>query len=175
MANKKKTSGKKKRQKKQSIRKNSALFILSLCFLIAASMLTYSISKHPELPLNPANYKINRSREVSTIDKPAPEKKNFSTLSSVEYSFYDILYHQDHSATTDDHHYTIQIAAFKSDAKAETFVKKIKADKKIRCRVVRAGNWYHIRWGTFPTRSAADRYQKKLSKVLERECMIVKM
>ena len=177
MVKKNKSKKKKKRQPKQSLTKNTALFFLSLCVLVGASFLFTSIAQRPELPLNPFNYEWKKllKKPLKEEGKPAQPESKENSIGAVEYTFYDILYHQDNTPATSDYHYTIQIAAFRTTHQADTFVKELRQNRKLKCKVTCRGKWSCVRWGSFPTKAAAERYRKKLSSMLKRDCMVVKI
>lgn len=173
MAKKKKP---KRKLKKQSLVKNILLFFISLSFFVGATLLFYNVIHLPGLPFDPGEYK--KILSYLKQDRDNKEKLEDKTIkgatNTFKYSFYDILYPQDQRPSLRGSHYCVQIAAFKSHEKAKGFTSDLKK-KRLKCNIRKRGDWYLVQWGTFPKKSVADRYRKKLSKDLDKECIVVRM
>ncbi len=173
MAKRKKS--RKRRAKKQSTSRNMALFCVSLCMLVGASYLFSVVTSQEDLTFNPADlsrYDLFSKAEEEVVKaepKKAPRK---SAIADTELVFYDLLNSDDQQA---DNNYSVQIAAFKSYERASKFADNLKQKKRLQCRLVRQDEWILVRWGSFPTKASAERYNKKISTMLDRECMVVKM
>ncbi|MCD6569471.1 MAG: SPOR domain-containing protein [Deltaproteobacteria bacterium] len=173
MAKKKKA---KRKLKKQSLVKNILLFLISLSFLVGATLLFYNVIHLPGVPFDPGEYKkiISCFRQDRDNKEKLEDKTLKGSTNDFKYSFYDILYHQDHHPSLENSYYCIQIAAFKSHEKAKEFTSSLK-EKRLNCTIRKRGSWYLVQWGIFPEKSVADRYRKKLSKILDVECIVAKM
>ena len=91
-----------------------------------------------------------------------------------KYSFYDVLYHQKQSKSADNH-FSVQIDTFKSKKSAQDFIREIENGRRLTCRIVKKGNQYSVLWGGFPSRDTAERYNRQLSGMLGKECLVVEM
>ncbi len=174
---KKRPKGKQRKPKRQSLAANSVLFVVSLVILIGASMLMHAVDTHPQLAWAPISQQWTRlvhGSQDRTEHIQTPQAAE-STAGAFEYSFYDLLSHQDSAPANAEYHFSIQIAAFKAPERAQGYAETLRQEKKLRCRVVRQGRWSLVQWGSFPTRAAAERYRRKLSEALCRECLVVKI
>jgi hypothetical protein len=64
---------------------------------------------------------------------------------------------------------------FKSKKSAQDYLKELEKDRRLSCRVAKKGNQYSVLWGGFPSRNAAERYNRQLSGMLEKKCIVVEM
>jgi hypothetical protein len=180
-----------------SLVKNIALFLVSISILAGASLLFHNIIQWPDLPIKdmisrqavevanldtaPKRHTLDKNSENGTshakVGERGPDNRQQETASINEYryTFYDILYHQKQNTSSEENHYCIQIAAFKSSKMAQEYKKKLKRTNRLECRVVKKKELTVVLWGSFPTKTAAERYNKQLCRVLEQECMVVEM
>lgn len=169
---------KRRRQKKQSLTKNVALLFLSLGILAGASILFSTVSGSSDFSYDPLRGKlasiISLRHEGKSVQTDEAKKKK-SQASSYDYKYWDILLLQEKAEPPGDNKYTIQIAAFKSLKNAQNYAHDLKDKTHLQCRVVSQGDWSVVRWGSFSKRSSAERYRKKLSERLQKECIIIKM
>ncbi len=169
---------KRKKQKKQSLTKNIALLFLSLGILAGASILFSAVSGRSDFSYDPFRSKwtnIISQRHENTAPKQSKVTPQESSANAYDYKYWDILLLQDKEEPPGDNNYSIQIAAFKTLKQAQTYAGDLKEKTHLQCKVVSEGKWSMVRWGSFSTRSTADRYRKKLSERLQRECIVVKM
>ncbi len=164
---------KRKPQKRQSLGTSILLFCLSICMLVGASVLFSFVSQHKDLPFSAPDFGITANQDAA--DQGAKKEAASQKSSLGDYAFYDLLSKRDSEIGTEELHYTIQLAAFKSSDRATDYCRRLQKKHRLKCRQVRQGSWILVRWGSFPTRAAAERYQKKISGIIDHECMIVKM
>jgi hypothetical protein len=176
----------------RTLKKNIFLFLLSISILAGTTWLFLNIIELPGLP-----FKIDeiKPREIISAIKARlgknvvddrhmaenrqNKKKKAEASASVDkdykYSFYDFLYHQKQPESTDNH-FSVQIGGtFKSKKSAHDYLKELEKDSRLNCRVAKKGNQYSVLWGGFPSRNDAERYNRQLSGMLEKECMVVEM
>lgn len=169
---------KRRNQKKQSLAKNIALLFLSLGILAGASILFSTVNGRSDFSYDPFRSKL--ANIISPLhENNSPQKTEVKTqkssVSAYDYKYWDILLLQDKAEPSGDNNYSIQIAAFKSLTHAQNYAHDLKEKTHLQCRVVSEGKWSVVRWGSFSKKSSADRYRKKLSERLQRECIVVKM
>ena len=172
MAEKKKRS--RRKNKHQSLAINILLFFLSIGVLAGSTVLFNRAFNSPDVPI-----KLDRGRK--TIDVKPKEtnraakdanRKAYQAAVNYNYSFYEILLNQEKSAANSK--YCIQIAAFRSKKSAKRLIAELKT-KHLHPALRRHGRWYLVQWGSFPTEKSAERYREKLSKLLGRKCILVKI
>lgn len=167
---------KKRRRPRQSLTKNVSLLFLSLGLLAGASMLFSTLSNRADISMDPIQSTWNgiTSREEKPKTPPEQTEKKKSTMSTFNYSFYKILTQKEDPGQAVEH-YTVQIAAFRSQDHAKSFAHEIKEKSRLTCRIDREGGWSCVRWGTFTTLDSAEQSRGKLSDKLNRGCKVVKM
>ncbi len=175
----------------KTLKKNIFLFFLSITILAGATWLFLNIIELPGL-----SFKIDEIKPGEVIsaiksrlgkneiddrhmaENSESKKKKVEATAAVEkdykYSFYDILYHQKQPKSADNH-FSVQIDIFKSKKSADAFIKELENNRRLTCRIVKKGNHYSVLWGGFPSRVTAERYNKQLSRMLGRECLVVEM
>jgi len=163
--------------KKQSLPKNIALFFLSLGLLAGASIMFSTMNGQFDIHMVPF---LHNGDEIASRggEKPAVQNTPHTQKSSMtpfEYTFYDILYRHGKNEPIAQGRFSIQIAAFKTSDRALSYADTIKKKRNITCRIDKKGQWSYVRWGSFNSRDAAERYIKNLSKKLKVECMVVNM
>lgn len=175
----------------KTLKKNIFLFFLSISILAGTTWLFLNIIELPGLPFRID--KIKPGEVISAIkarlgnkeiddrhiaENDINKKKKVEATAAVEkdykYSFYDILYHQKQTKSSDSH-FSVQIDIFKSRKSAEDFMKELESDRRLTCRIVKKGSHYSVLWGGFPSRATAERYNRQLSGMLGRECLVVEM
>jgi cell division septation protein DedD len=169
---------KKRKQKKQSLAKNIALLFLSLGILAGASILFSMVNGRSDFSYDPFHSKWKTLIAQDNKTKPSQKsevKTQKSSANTFEYSYWDILLIQDKEEPASENNYSIQIAAFKSLQQAQKYANDLKDKTHLQCKVITKEKWSMVRWGSFSTKSTAERYRKKLSKRLQRECIVVKM
>lgn len=181
-----------------SLARNVVFFGASITILIGASILFHSIIQWSELPFKELFPK--KDVEVAAINPPdksttshprtkgpSPQAKgklppngmpaqppDTAAIGTYEYSFYDILSHRNQSQKpADESHYGIQVGAFKSHQAAQAMSDELKRTKRLECRLAKKGNLTTVVWGNFPTKKAAERANKKISRILERPCLVI--
>ena len=171
----KKTKKKGRRVKQLSIAKNIALLFLSLGLLAGVSFVFSYFSNRSELSLNP----IQRTWNSAFSEKEKPQavteqpKPKTSSVNPIDLTFYETLNQKEPSSTDDS--YTIQVGAFKSRDKANSFARELKNKSKLSFRVDKEGKSYCVRWNTFTTQESAARDCGKLAAKLQHVCKVVKM
>jgi cell division septation protein DedD len=168
---------KRKKQKKQSLAKNIALLFLSLGILAGASILFSAVNGRSDFSYDPFRSKwttIISQRQKDSVSKKSKVTPQESSASAYDYKYWDILLLQDKEEPPGDNNYSIQIAAFKTLKQAQNYAGNLKDKTHLQCSVVSKGKWSVVRWGSFSTKSSADRYRTKLSERLNRECIVVK-
>ncbi|MEA2102832.1 MAG: SPOR domain-containing protein [Thermodesulfobacteriota bacterium] len=164
---------KKENPAQQSVAKNIFWVIASFCILTGTGMLLHYTTNNAGFSFNPVGYLMDSmapdTGHVNTSIKKSVPGKNTGAL---EYSFYSLL---DGSGSKTDQPYGIQIAAFKSKERADTFTQGLKRDHHLRCKITKNKKWYLVRWGCFPTKAAAQRYCKKISAKLAMKCITVEI
>ncbi len=175
----------------RTLKKNIFLFLLSISILAGATWLFLNIIELPGLPFKidqikpkqvisaiKARFGKNEVEDRHIAENGKSKKKKVEASAAVEedykYSFYDILYHQKQSRSPDNH-FSVQIAAFKSKKSAQDLVKELENSRRLTCRIVKKGSQYSVLWGGFPSRNDAERYNRQLSGMLEKECIVVEM
>jgi hypothetical protein len=175
----------------RTLKKNIFLFLLSISILAGATWLFLNIIELPGLPFKideikpkevmsaiKARFGKNQVEDRHIAENGQNKKKKIEASAAVEkdykYSFYDILYHQKQSRSPDNH-FSVQIAMFKSKKSAQDFVKELENDRRLSCRIAKKGSQYSVLWGGFPSRNDAERYNRQLSGMLEKECIVVEM
>jgi hypothetical protein len=175
----KKKKGKKK-LKKQSLTKNIFLFLTSLSMFVGATLLFYNVIHLPGIPFDleetastlsmpPADTASKVTQEAGGKNEDTPGR----VTSDLDYSFYDILNHKEHSSS-ETIHYCIQLGTFDNYERAQTFVADLK-EKRIKCTIRERNGAYLVQWGNFPSASTAERYRKKLSKETGKYCTVAGM
>jgi cell division protein FtsN len=159
---------------KQSVVKNVFWVIASFCILTGTGMLLYYTTNHAGFSFNPVGYLMDSMAPDTgpvnmSMKKPLQKKDK---TNEAEYSFYSLLENSDPNT---DQPYSIQIAAFKSRERADTFTQSLKKNHHLRCKITKNKGWYLVRWGCFPTKAAAQRYCKKLSAKLTMKCITVEI
>ncbi len=168
---------KRKKQKKQSLAKNIALLFLSLGILAGASILFSAVNGRSDFCYDPFRNKLTNmisQRHDKDVSKKTQVPPQQSSANAYDYKYWDILLLQDKEEPPGDNNYSIQIAAFKTLKQAQKYTADIKDKTHLQCRVVSEGKWSVVRWGSFSTRSSAERYRKKVSERLKKECIVVK-
>lgn len=167
---------KKRRHPRQSLAKNVALLFLSLGLLAGASMLFSSLSNRADISMDPIQSTWNgiTSREEKPKATPEQTETKKSALSPFNYTFYKLLNQKEEPGQAVEH-YTVQIAAFRSQDHAKSFAHEIKEKSRLICRIDKEGGWSCVRWGTFTTLDSAQQSREKLSEKLNRDCKVVKM
>lgn len=178
-----------------SLGRNILFFCISISILTGASVLFHSIIQWPDLPLrelftkehakiagisNPTTEDATEHSAVKPgkgpqkgVPAPPPETASINTY---KYSFYDILTHQNRrQKLAEEKHFCVQVGAFKSHQSAQEMSDELKRTKRLNCRLTKKGNLTVVVWGNFPTKSAADRSNKQLSRMLERQCLVIEM
>ncbi len=176
---------KRKRRRKpynQPVIVNLFLFFLSVTALIGAALLFNHALNSPGIPLRLGSYGkasvgVDKVFEHNKAIRNAPPSNNvsdkgISKAGKYEYSFYDILAREHKFSSSNN--YCIQIAALKNRTSARAIVRRLKK-KHLHATIRKQGGWYLVQWGSFPTRKAAERYKKELSKFLKRECIVVRI
>ncbi|HEY9161960.1 MAG TPA: SPOR domain-containing protein [Desulfomonilia bacterium] len=175
----------------KTLKKNILLFFLSITILAGTSWLFINIVELPGLPFKIDEIKplevisaikarfgknVIDDRHIAENDKNSKKKAEASAAveKDYKYSFYDILYHQKQPKSADNH-FSVQIDIFKSRKSAEDFAKELESGRRLTCRIVKKGSHYSVLWGGFPSRSTAERYNRQLSGMLGRECLVVEM
>jgi hypothetical protein len=175
----------------RTLKKNIFLFLLSISILAGATWLFLNIIELPGLPFKideikprevmsaiKARFGKNEVEDRHIAENGQNKKKKVEASAAVgkdyKYSFYDILYHQKLSKSADNH-FSVQIGTFKSKKSAQDFVKELENDRRLTCRIEKKGNQYSVLWGGFPSRNAAERYNRQLSGMLEKDCIVVEM
>jgi len=169
---------KKKKQRNQSLAKNIALLFLSLGILAGASILFSAVNGRSDFSYDPIRSKwtnIISQRHEAGVAKKSKETPQESSINAYDYKYWDILLLQDKEEPPGDNNYSIQIAAFKTLQQAQNYAHDLKDKTRLQCRVVVEGKWSVVRWGSFSTKSSADRYRKKISERLHKKCIVVKM
>jgi cell division protein FtsN len=168
---------KKRKPKKQSLAKNIALLFLSLGILAGASILFSMVNGRSDFSYDPfhSKWKSLIAQDNKTNPAQKSEEKTQKSANAFEYSYWDILLVQDKEEPAGENNYSIQIAAFKSIQQAQKYAHDLKNKTHLQCKVVTKEKWSMVRWGSFSTKSTAERYRKKLSKRLQRECIVVRM
>jgi hypothetical protein len=174
----------------RTLKKNIFLFLLSISILAGTTWLFLNIIELPGLPfkideLKPgeifstikARFGKNEFEDRHMAENRQGKKKKAEASVEAEkdykYSFYDILYHQKQAASTDNH-FSVQIGGtFKSRKSAQDYLKELGKDNRLNCRVEKNGNQYSVLWGGFPSRNSAERYNRQLSGMLNRDCVVV--
>jgi len=170
------------------------MFILSVSILTGASWLFLNIIELPGLPfkvdeikpgeiLSAIKSKFSKkeiddrhmAKKPDSIDEKNPKKSDSeSTEAGYSYSFYDILSHQK-AKTGIDAHFAVQIDSFKSNKSAQDLKEQLEKDKRLKLRVIKKEGRYAVLWSGFPTRNAAERYNRQLSSMLGVKCEVVEM
>jgi hypothetical protein len=176
----------------RTLQKNFFLFLLSISILAGTTWLFLNIIELPGLPFKideikpkevisaiKARFGKNEFEDRHMAENKQSKKEKAEASAAVEktykYSFYDILYHQKQPKSADNR-FSVQIGGtFKSKKSAQDYLKELEKDRKLNCRVAKKGNQYSVLWGGFPSRNAAERYNRQLSGMLEKECVVVEM
>jgi septal ring-binding cell division protein DamX len=172
----KKNKKKVRRVKQLSLAKNVALLFLSLGLLAGVSFVFSYFSNRSELSLDP----IQRTWDSAFSQKEKPQtvpeqaKSKTSSVAPIDLTFYETLNQKEPSSSSEDS-YTIQVGAFKSRVKADSFVKELHNKSKLSFRVDKEGKSYCVRWNTFTTHESAARDCVKLAAKLQHACKVVKM
>jgi septal ring-binding cell division protein DamX len=171
----KKTKKKGRRIKQLSLAKNVALLFLSLGLLTGVSFIFSYFGNRSELSLDPISRTWNNA--FSEKEKPLAvneqTKAKTSSVAPIGLTFYETLSQKEPTSTEDS--YTIQVGAFKSRAKADSFVTELKNKSKLSFRVDKEGKTYCVRWNTFTTQESAARDCVKLAAKIQHGCKVVKM
>ena len=171
----KKTRKKARCVKQLSLAKNVALLFLSLGLLAGVSFVFSYFSNRSELSLGP----IQRTWNSAFSEKEKPQavteqpKPKTSSASPIGLTFYETLSQKGPSSTDDS--YTIQVGAFRSRDKADSFARELKNKSKLSFRVDKEGKSYCVRWNTFTTQESAARDCGKLAAKIQHGCKVVKM
>ena len=176
----------------RTLKKNIFLFLLSMSILAGTTWLLVNIIELPGLPFKieeikpkeiisaiKAIFVKNEFEDRHIAENRQNKKKKAEASASLgkdyKYSFYDFLYHQKQPKSPDNH-FSVQIGGtFKSKKSAQDYLKELEKDSRLNCRVEKKGNQYLVLWGGFPSRNDAERYNRQLSGMLEKECMVVEM
>lgn len=184
-----------------SLAKNLLLFCVSLTILVGASLLFNDIIHWQDLPLKDAWGNMKSSSLIpakSTYDNPllkenssenagledskhktSKSTKHSENVSTDEYQylFYDILTQQkqNNQLHNTPQSYAVQIAAFKDSERAQAYKDSLYKKKRLTCRVMKRRKMNIIIWGNFSTKNAALRYNRKLSRVLGQNCVVVEL
>jgi cell division protein FtsN len=171
----KKTKKKGRRIKQLSLAKNIALLFLSLGLLAGVSFVFSYFGNRSELSLDP----IQRTWNSAFLEKDKPQavteqpKPKTSSVTPIDLTFYETLNHKEPSST--DVSYTIQVGAFKSSVKANSFARELKNKSKLSFRIDKEGKSYCVRWNTFTTQESAARDCVRLAAKLQHVCKVIKM
>ena len=175
----------------KTLKKNIFLFFLSISILAGTTWLFFNIIELPGLPFKideikpgevisaiKARFGKNEIDDRHMAENSESKKKKVEASATIEkdykYSFYDVLYHQKQPKSADNH-FSVQIEAFKSKKSAEDFTKELENGRRLTCRIVKKGSQYSVLWGGFQSRGTAERYNRQLSGMLGRECLVVEM
>ena len=169
------TKKKGRRVKQLSLVKNVALLFLSLGLLTGVSFVFSYFGNRSEFSLDPIQSTWNsvfseKEKPLAVTEQPKPKT---SSVSPLGLTFYETL-GQKEAIRTDDS-YTIQVGAFKSRDKANSFAKELKLKSKLSFRVDKEGKSYCVRWNTFTTQESAARDCVKLAAKIQHGCKVVKM
>jgi septal ring-binding cell division protein DamX len=172
---KKKPRKKGRRVRQLSLAKNIALLFLSLGLLAGVSFVFSYFGNRSELSLDPIQHTwksafSEKDKPQAVTEQPKPKT---SSVAPAGLTFYETLNQKEPSGSEDS--YTIQVGAFKSREKANSFARELKNKSKLSFRVDKEGKSYCVRWNTFTTQEAAARDCGKLAAKLQRACKVVKM
>jgi septal ring-binding cell division protein DamX len=172
---KKKPKKKARRLKQLSLVKNVALLFLSLGLLTGVSFVFSYFGNRSELSLDPIQRTLNnafseKEKPLAVTEQPKPKT---SSVTPLGLTFYETLGQKESTGTDDS--YTIQVGAFKSRAKANSFARELKLKSKLSFRVDKEGKSYCVRWNTFTTQESASRDCVKLAAKIQHGCKVVKM
>lgn len=164
---------------RQSVSRHLGLLILALLALGAASFLSFLVSRNHQLAFNPFD---GQPQVKAAIIAPKPRltvKLPVKTAATAEkpaqLTFYDILGQKNSEAMPDVEQFAIQIAAFQTEDRAQAYADTLQLEKRLNCRVDKTATLACVRWGTFTSKSAAERYVKRITDTVGKDCMVVRM
>jgi cell division septation protein DedD len=182
--------------RQRSLRYNIFFFCISFTVLIGTSYLFCMLMQKQDLPLKNIYKRLQAKKaEISQLVKVIPGKKNPTALNAEKTGYkktaesaqkeasmnecykniYETLLHQNQPETqVQESQYYIQVGAFKSLERAQKLRDDLKKTKDLDCKLARRGGMTIVLCGSFPKKSAAERYNQEISHLLGWKCIVMK-
>ena len=164
---------------RQSVSRHLALLILALLTLGVACFLSFLVSRNHQLAFNPFDGQPQVKAAVIPpkphLSVKLPAKTELPVEKPENLTFYDILGQKNNAAMPEVEQFAIQIAAFQTEDRARAYADQLKSEKRLNCRVDKTATLACVRWGTFTSKHGAERYVKRISATVGKDCMVVRM